>query len=192
MCFTTALNKRNPKNSEEKSVSFVPVSIAPVCTLWFEWKTVQIRECFLRSVFPLPILCVTIKTRVTIQVWLKHTSDRSQQNNRGYDAPGSWMIDITVITPSPSSHLLKRFILICVHVCVFTHPQVPQMGTFIGVYLPCMQNILGVILFLRLTWIVGTAGILGSFAIVSMCCICVSFFANQTTQHTDFLPTISR
>uniref|UniRef100_A0A3B4U663 Solute carrier family 12 member 7 n=1 Tax=Seriola dumerili TaxID=41447 RepID=A0A3B4U663_SERDU len=49
---------------------------------------------------------------------------------------------------------------------------VPQMGTFIGVYLPCMQNILGVILFLRLTWIVGTAGILGSFAIVSMCCVC--------------------
>ncbi|KAM6989504.1 solute carrier family 12 member 7-like isoform 2-T2 [Tautogolabrus adspersus] len=50
--------------------------------------------------------------------------------------------------------------------------MVPQMGTFIGVYLPCMQNILGVILFLRLTWIVGTAGILGSFAIVSMCCVC--------------------
>ncbi|XP_036418847.1 solute carrier family 12 member 7-like isoform X2 [Colossoma macropomum] len=48
----------------------------------------------------------------------------------------------------------------------------PQMGTFIGVYLPCMQNILGVILFLRLTWIVGTAGILGSFAIVFMCCAC--------------------
>uniref|UniRef100_A0A3Q4GGH8 Solute carrier family 12 member 7-like n=1 Tax=Neolamprologus brichardi TaxID=32507 RepID=A0A3Q4GGH8_NEOBR len=49
---------------------------------------------------------------------------------------------------------------------------VPHMGTFIGVYLPCMQNILGVILFVRLTWIVGTAGILGSLAIVSMCCIC--------------------
>uniref|UniRef100_A0A669EX84 Solute carrier family 12 member 7a n=1 Tax=Oreochromis niloticus TaxID=8128 RepID=A0A669EX84_ORENI len=53
-----------------------------------------------------------------------------------------------------------------------TGRRVPHMGTFIGVYLPCMQNILGVILFLRLTWIVGTAGILGSFAIVSMCCIC--------------------
>ncbi|KAM9791925.1 solute carrier family 12 member 7-like isoform X2 [Syngnathus typhle] len=50
--------------------------------------------------------------------------------------------------------------------------MVPQMGTFIGVYLPCLQNILGVILFLRLTWMVGTAGILGSLAIVSMCCIC--------------------
>ncbi|XP_060800074.1 solute carrier family 12 member 7-like isoform X2 [Neoarius graeffei] len=48
----------------------------------------------------------------------------------------------------------------------------PQMGTFIGVYLPCVQNILGVILFLRLPWIVGTAGILGSFAIVFMCCAC--------------------
>uniref|UniRef100_A0A8C8JF28 Solute carrier family 12 member 7a n=1 Tax=Oncorhynchus tshawytscha TaxID=74940 RepID=A0A8C8JF28_ONCTS len=53
----------------------------------------------------------------------------------------------------------------------------PQMGTFIGVYLPCMQNILGVILFLRLTWIVGTAGILESFAIVVMCCTCTMLTA---------------
>uniref|UniRef100_A0A8C4RW44 Amino acid permease/ SLC12A domain-containing protein n=1 Tax=Erpetoichthys calabaricus TaxID=27687 RepID=A0A8C4RW44_ERPCA len=51
------------------------------------------------------------------------------------------------------------------------------MGTFIGVYLPCMQNILGVILFLRLTWIVGTAGILQSFAIVFMCCACTMLTA---------------
>ena len=48
------------------------------------------------------------------------------------------------------------------------------MGTFMGVYLPCLQNILGVILFLRLTWIVGTAGIMESLAIVVMCCSCVS------------------
>jgi len=48
------------------------------------------------------------------------------------------------------------------------------MGTFMGVYLPCLQNILGVILFLRLTWIVGTAGILESLAIVGLCCSCVS------------------
>ncbi|XP_042320323.1 LOW QUALITY PROTEIN: solute carrier family 12 member 7 [Sceloporus undulatus] len=48
--------------------------------------------------------------------------------------------------------------------------QAPRMGTFIGVYLPCLQNILGVILFLRLTWIVGTAGVLESFIIVFMCC----------------------
>ncbi|KAM3860261.1 solute carrier family 12 member 7 isoform 2-T2 [Diretmus argenteus] len=53
----------------------------------------------------------------------------------------------------------------------------PQMGTFMGVYLPCLQNILGVILFLRLTWIVGTAGILESLAIVGMCCSCTMLTA---------------
>ncbi|RXN38997.1 solute carrier family 12 member 7-like isoform X4 [Labeo rohita] len=53
----------------------------------------------------------------------------------------------------------------------------PQMGTFIGVFLPCMQNILGVILFLRLTWIVGTAGIVESLAIVFMCCSCTMLTA---------------
>ncbi|XP_072139565.1 solute carrier family 12 member 7-like isoform X1 [Mobula birostris] len=50
--------------------------------------------------------------------------------------------------------------------------KAPRMGTFIGVYLPCLQNILGVILFLRMTWIVGAAGIFGSFWIVFMCCAC--------------------
>ncbi|XP_078271799.1 solute carrier family 12 member 7-like isoform X2 [Rhinoraja longicauda] len=55
--------------------------------------------------------------------------------------------------------------------------KAPQMGTFIGVYLPCLQNILGVILFLRLTWIVGAAGIFGSFWIVFMCCACTSLTA---------------
>ncbi|XP_045057982.1 solute carrier family 12 member 6 isoform X2 [Desmodus rotundus] len=52
--------------------------------------------------------------------------------------------------------------------------KTPQMGTFMGVYLPCLQNIFGVILFLRLTWVVGTAGVLQAFAIVLICCCCVS------------------
>lgn len=60
--------------------------------------------------------------------------------------------------------------------------QSPQMGTFMGVYLPCLQNILGVILFLRLTWIVGTAGILESLAIVGLCCSCVSPKKSELTQ----------
>ncbi|XP_008561587.1 PREDICTED: solute carrier family 12 member 7-like, partial [Galeopterus variegatus] len=55
--------------------------------------------------------------------------------------------------------------------------KTPRMGTFIGVYLPCLQNILGVILFLRLTWIVGAAGVLESFLIVSMCCTCTMLTA---------------
>lgn len=52
--------------------------------------------------------------------------------------------------------------------------QSPSMGTLMGVYLPCMQNIFGVILFLRLTWMVGMAGVLQSFLIVLLCCCCVS------------------
>ncbi|XP_068953771.1 solute carrier family 12 member 6 isoform X3 [Petaurus breviceps papuanus] len=53
----------------------------------------------------------------------------------------------------------------------------PQMGTFMGVYLPCLQNIFGVILFLRLTWVVGTAGVLQAFAIVLICCCCTMLTA---------------
>lgn len=48
----------------------------------------------------------------------------------------------------------------------------PQMGTFMGVYLPCLQNIFGVILFLRLTWVVGMAGVLQGLCIVFICCCC--------------------
>lgn len=58
---------------------------------------------------------------------------------------------------------------------VSTH-QSPQMGTFMGVYLPCLQNIFGVILFLRLTWVVGTAGVLQGLCIVFICCCCVSIW----------------
>ncbi|XP_020289560.1 solute carrier family 12 member 4 isoform X2 [Pseudomyrmex gracilis] len=48
-----------------------------------------------------------------------------------------------------------------------------RMGTLIGVYLPCIQNIFGVILFIRLTWVVGTAGAIQGFFIV-LCCCCVT------------------
>uniref|UniRef100_A0A3B4BEW9 Uncharacterized protein n=1 Tax=Periophthalmus magnuspinnatus TaxID=409849 RepID=A0A3B4BEW9_9GOBI len=56
-------------------------------------------------------------------------------------------------------------------------PKSPNMGTLMGVYLPCLQNILGVILFLRLTWIVGMAGIMQSLLIVLMCCTCTMLTA---------------
>ena len=55
-----------------------------------------------------------------------------------------------------------------------THQQGSKLGTIMGVYLPTLQNILGVILFLRMTWIVGTAGVGQSFLIVVLCCSCVS------------------
>ncbi|NXH27578.1 S12A5 protein, partial [Myiagra hebetior] len=55
--------------------------------------------------------------------------------------------------------------------------QAPRMGTFMGVYLPCLQNIFGVILFLRLTWVVGIAGIMESFCMVFLCCSCTMLTA---------------
>lgn len=54
------------------------------------------------------------------------------------------------------------------------------MGTLMGVYLPCLQNIFGVILFLRLTWMVGTAGVLQALLIVLICCCCVSVLVRHS------------
>lgn len=69
--------------------------------------------------------------------------------------------------------------LICYFVlCIF---QAPQLGTLMGVYLPCIQNIFGVILFLRMTWMVGIGGVFGSFIIVFMCCSTVSKTAGFPT-----------
>lgn len=45
-----------------------------------------------------------------------------------------------------------------------------KLGTLMGVYLPCIQNIFGVLLFVRMTWIVGSAGAIESFFIVLVCC----------------------
>uniref|UniRef100_A0A3P8QRX0 Solute carrier family 12 member 5a n=1 Tax=Astatotilapia calliptera TaxID=8154 RepID=A0A3P8QRX0_ASTCA len=52
--------------------------------------------------------------------------------------------------------------------------KAPQLGTLMGVYMPCIQNIFGVILFLRMTWLVGIGGVIGTFIIVFMCCTTVS------------------
>jgi potassium/chloride transporter 4/5/6 len=48
------------------------------------------------------------------------------------------------------------------------------MGTLMGVYLPTIQNIFGVILFIRMSWIVGVAGVIQGFFIVLISCCCVS------------------
>ena len=48
-------------------------------------------------------------------------------------------------------------------------PQAQLLGTLSGVFLPCLQNILGVILFLRLPWITAQAGTIHTTAIVLIC-----------------------
>ena len=45
-----------------------------------------------------------------------------------------------------------------------------KMGTALGVFVPCLQNILGSIFFLRLSWIVGIAGVQNALLTVGLCC----------------------
>lgn len=45
------------------------------------------------------------------------------------------------------------------------------MGTFLGVYLPCSQSILSVVLFLRMAYIIGEAGIIQSFIMLFGCAL---------------------
>lgn len=53
-------------------------------------------------------------------------------------------------------------------------PKKVKLGTLLGVYLPTIQNIFGVLLFIRMTWIVGMAGSIESMGIVVICC-CTTF-----------------
>eukprot|EP01006_Ploeotia_vitrea_P028705 TRINITY_DN61341_c0_g1_i1.p1 TRINITY_DN61341_c0_g1~~TRINITY_DN61341_c0_g1_i1.p1 ORF type:complete len:923 (+),score=100.53 TRINITY_DN61341_c0_g1_i1:52-2820(+) len=46
-----------------------------------------------------------------------------------------------------------------------------KMGTIPGVLLPCLQNIFGIILFLRQAWITGESGFFVAFAVVFGCCL---------------------
>ncbi|XP_002733951.1 solute carrier family 12 member 4-like [Saccoglossus kowalevskii] len=46
-----------------------------------------------------------------------------------------------------------------------------KLGTMLGVYLPTIQHIFGVLMFLRLFWIVGNAGVIQSFLLVALCCL---------------------
>ncbi|KAL4587077.1 hypothetical protein LXL04_011727 [Taraxacum kok-saghyz] len=58
------------------------------------------------------------------------------------------------------------------------HPKLPKtgnknkLGTLMGVFIPCLQNILGIIYYIRFSWIVGIAGIGQSLLLVSLCALC--------------------
>ncbi|KAL3103308.1 hypothetical protein niasHS_002494 [Heterodera schachtii] len=47
-----------------------------------------------------------------------------------------------------------------------------KLGVMLGVYLPTIQHILGVTMFIRLAWIVGVAGVSHTFLMLFICCLC--------------------
>ncbi|CAH9111816.1 unnamed protein product [Cuscuta europaea] len=54
------------------------------------------------------------------------------------------------------------------------HPQPTdaKLGTLMGVLVPCLQNILGIIYYIRFSWIIGMAGIAESLLLVALCGSC--------------------
>uniref|UniRef100_A0A6N2MZY6 Amino acid permease/ SLC12A domain-containing protein n=1 Tax=Salix viminalis TaxID=40686 RepID=A0A6N2MZY6_SALVM len=51
-------------------------------------------------------------------------------------------------------------------------PNDLKLGTMMGVFVPCLQNILGIIYYIRFSWIVGMAGIGESLVLVAFCGLC--------------------
>ncbi|XP_021904773.1 cation-chloride cotransporter 1 [Carica papaya] len=51
-------------------------------------------------------------------------------------------------------------------------PSDVKLGTMMGVFVPCLQNILGIIYYIRFTWIVGMGGIGQSLLLVLLCGTC--------------------
>ncbi|KAK0422326.1 hypothetical protein QR680_007506 [Steinernema hermaphroditum] len=47
-----------------------------------------------------------------------------------------------------------------------------DLGVMLGVYLPTIQHILGVTMFIRLAWCVGVAGVGQTFLMLFLCCFC--------------------
>ncbi|VDD87242.1 unnamed protein product [Enterobius vermicularis] len=47
-----------------------------------------------------------------------------------------------------------------------------DLGVMLGVYLPTIQHILGVTMFIRLFWVVGIAGVGQTFFLLFLCCLC--------------------
>nr|XP_009804713.1 PREDICTED: cation-chloride cotransporter 1 isoform X1 [Nicotiana sylvestris] len=53
-----------------------------------------------------------------------------------------------------------------------SRPTAVKSGTLMGVFVPCLQNIMGIIYYIRFSWIVGMAGIGESLLLVAFCGSC--------------------
>lgn len=51
-------------------------------------------------------------------------------------------------------------------------PDTLKLGTMMGVFIPCVQSILGIIYYIRFSWIVGMAGIGETLILVALCGTC--------------------
>eukprot|EP00897_Mesotaenium_endlicherianum_P007569 jgi/Mesen1/6840/ME000351S05963 len=47
-----------------------------------------------------------------------------------------------------------------------------KLGTLMGVFIPCLQNIMGIIFYIRMSWIVGIAGVGQTLLVILVTCSC--------------------
>ncbi|TYI38005.1 hypothetical protein ES332_A03G255100v1 [Gossypium tomentosum] len=66
----------------------------------------------------------------------------------------------------------KVEILTSIEKFINVQPSGVKMGTMMGVFVPCLQSILGIIYYIRFSWIIGMGGIADSLLLVSLCGLC--------------------
>jgi len=141
------------------------------CLVQMEWRPARWSVC-------LPLLCNLPLHHDKVQKFSSGTGSPGWSRKKGRKTVVVWCCNRFLYTaahaPDTSSdefYFSVLMTLLWITVCM---PQPRKLGTVLGVYFPCIQNIFGVILFIRLVWVVGVCGWLQSLIIVVMCCSCVS------------------
>ena len=83
------------------------------------------------------------------------------------------ILNLDISENNQNLYIYFNTVIRCLMISFYLLLQV-KLGTLLGVYLPTIQNIFGVLLFIRMTWIVGMAGAVEGLGIVVICCCTVS------------------
>ncbi|CAK5031256.1 unnamed protein product [Meloidogyne enterolobii] len=90
-------------------------------------------------------------------IFWHHISVATQHLGRGRGKQANRKSGYT--TPGPNEREASRYLK-------------ANLGVMLGVYLPTIQHILGVTMFIRLAWCVGVAGVGQTFLMLFLCCLC--------------------
>uniref|UniRef100_A0A0E0MV80 Amino acid permease/ SLC12A domain-containing protein n=1 Tax=Oryza rufipogon TaxID=4529 RepID=A0A0E0MV80_ORYRU len=97
-----------------------------------------------------------------------HLSDRGQWLNVGGEEP----VVSYYFSPATGTGTRRRWRLEASAVGLGREETETKLDTMMGVFVPCLQNILGIIYYIRFTWIVGMGGVWQSLVLVAFCGSC--------------------
>ncbi|EEC70491.1 hypothetical protein OsI_01563 [Oryza sativa Indica Group] len=98
----------------------------------------------------------------------KDLSDRGQWLNVGGEEP----VVSYYFSPATGTGTRRRWRLEASAVGLGREETETKLDTMMGVFVPCLQNILGIIYYIRFTWIVGMGGVWQSLVLVAFCGSC--------------------